>query len=155
MASDILSQASINNSIIYPYHVAMFYVLHSSPIMFLYGLKLETGVYKQSERNGHFDQLIYGKIADLDLHCLQYMVYSSLACEWPIKISDLFLFNETGYLKDRSRIFINVYEAFYQNLQAPSMHISVDVLKFQTLVAYKKAKSNSADPDQTASEEAV
>ena len=58
-------------------------------------------------------------------------------------------------LQDRSRIFIYVNEAFYQNLQAPSMHITVDVLKFQTLVAYKRAKSNSADPDQTASEEAV
>ena len=83
------------------------------------------------------------------------MVYPSLAWEWPIKTGDLFLFNETGYLQDRSRIFIYVNEAFYQNLQAPSMHISVDVLKFQTLVAYKRAKSNSADPDQTASEEAV
>ena len=83
------------------------------------------------------------------------MVYPSLAWEWPIKTSDLFLFNETGYLQDRSRIFIYVNEAFYQNLQAPSMQITVDVLKFQTLVAYKKGKSNSADPDQTASEEAV
>ena len=33
--------------------------------------------------------------------------------------------------------------------------ITVNVLKFRTLVAYLKGLTNKADPDQTASEEAV
>ena len=35
------------------------------------------------------------------------------------------------------------------------VQITEDALKFQTLVAFKKGQTNSADPDQTASSEAV
>ena len=39
--------------------------------------------------------------------------------------------------------------------QKMSFFNTIDVLEFQTLVLAKNAQTNSADPDQTASEEAV